>query len=345
MLAPKTKRTLLFSLLALLSACSAPPPEAADPLAFTLNGRTRDLPDGARLYLRDILTNQTVDSTLVEKNRFYFEGRLPDDPSHFYLHTADYAASKSLWLEPGEMVLDASESELQKATLSGSQTQARAEELYARLATTEDYDEQIGITLLFIREFPDSRVSASVLAGYSPNVEKERARELYDRLSEANRRSVYGRQIARYLELNRAHRPGDRYSDFSMKDPEGAVLTFSDHLGKVTLLEFWASWCGPCRQTNPELVALHEQYRAAGFRVFAVSLDFSADNWQEAIRADGLPWPQVSDLKGRNSTAALLYGVNQIPDNFLIGPEGRIVERGLWGEELRGVVDSLLSGD
>ncbi|MCB0631808.1 MAG: TlpA disulfide reductase family protein [Saprospiraceae bacterium] len=331
----------IFLLLLLLSCRSTRTQPA---MHYSLTGLAVPGADGTKLYLRDVVTNAIFDSTEVTDGRFFFTGTLPDVPAHFYLHSPDYALSKGgLWLEDTDMILDAGLGDFGQATLRGSKTQEEAEILYARLATTEDYDEQIELALQFIAEYPDNRVSAAVLAGYSQNVGKARVRELYNALSVPNQTSVYGERIRKYLEINVDHAVGDPYTDFQMSDPDGNTVKFSDHLGTVTLLEFWASWCGPCRKSNPELVELYREFYDRGFRIVSVSLDFSREEWMKAIFNDHLSWTHVSDLKGRNSTAGIIYGINTIPDNFLIDSKGKIVANYLWGEELREQLKSLLS--
>ena len=121
---------------------------------------------------------------------------------------------------------------------------------------------------------------------------------------------------------------------FTMADAEGKPVTFSSFKGKYVLLDFWASWCVPCRKDNPHLVRAYQQYKDKNFVIISVSLDDKGDKWKEAIQKDGLPWVHISDLSGMNNPVAKLYGVQPIPDNFLIDPAGNIIARGLHGEEL-----------
>lgn len=312
---------------------------------FSLTGKTDHLPEGTEIFLLDVLTNQRLDSTTVQNGRFHFKGRLPAAPTNMALHTADYSEMKSIWMENARMVFDASGASFEDARMTGSKTQEEAELLYSRLRTTEDYDEQVGIAMEFVSEYPDSRVSAAVLSGYAQNAGKARVAGLYEKLSPENKASVYGKRISDFLRLNKTHEIGGPYSDFAMKNPAGETIRFSDHLGRATLLEFWASWCGPCREENPELVEIYRQYQEKGFQIVSVSLDFSKENWVKAIREDGLPWVHVSDLGGRNSTAGIIYGINSIPDNFLLDEKGNIAGRGLWGAELRSALEQLLPAD
>lgn len=123
--------------------------------------------------------------------------------------------------------------------------------------------------------------------------------------------------------------------DIAQPNPEGKIMKLSDLRGKYVLIDFWASWCGPCRRENPHVVALYNKYKEKGFDVFSVSLDRGKDAWVNAIAADKLSWPNhVSDLKYWSSEAAKLYGVSSIPATFLIDKEGRIIAKNLRGAEL-----------
>ena len=128
---------------------------------------------------------------------------------------------------------------------------------------------------------------------------------------------------------------GEEAPDITQKNPSGKVLSLKQLRGKVVLIDFWASWCGPCRKENPMVVQIYKKYQPMGFEIFSVSLDQDKQKWEEAIAQDQLSWPwHVSDLGGWNAAPAKLYGVGSIPYTVLIDKDGKVIDIGLRGQAL-----------
>lgn len=138
---------------------------------------------------------------------------------------------------------------------------------------------------------------------------------------------------------------GTMAPDINLAMPDGTIVSLSSLRGKYVLLDFWASWCGPCRGENPNVVAVYNKFKDKNFTLYSVSLDSKKDAWESAIKDDNLAWPtHVSDLKGWTSPAAVLYGVQSIPANFLIDPTGKVIARNLRGQQLEQVVGNVIAG-
>jgi peroxiredoxin len=133
--------------------------------------------------------------------------------------------------------------------------------------------------------------------------------------------------------------------DIAEVNPEGEKISLSSMQGKYVLVDFWASWCGPCRQENPNIVRVFEKYKDKGFTVFGVSLDKSKDKWVEAIAKDNLNWTHISDLNGWQAAPAVVYGIRSIPASFLLDKEGRIIAKDLRGEALEAKIAELFADD
>ncbi|MDC6354003.1 MULTISPECIES: TlpA disulfide reductase family protein [unclassified Robiginitalea] len=367
------KKTLLIIACGLaIAACNDGGSEG-----FRIEGSLEgDLADGTQVILRKSDENMQpvdVDTATLDAGRFSFAGTA-DQPELYYLFVKGVRGGIPLILENGTIDVRAHKDSLQAAELSGTPQndayaayiQGAREKSRQRLSMNEDMrkavmekdtvmieslrdeyfellDRMTQYEKDFVRENPDALISALVLNRMlqSNAVPVAEVEELYRTLSEEIRETTHGSGISEKLESAKRTAIGAKAPAFSAPTPDGDPLALSEALGKVTLVDFWAAWCRPCRAENPNIVRVYNKYKDKGFKVLGVSLDRNAEDWKQAIADDNLDWQHVSNVRYFDEIAEL-YNVSAIPASFILDENGVIVAKNLRGDALEEKVAELL---
>lgn len=314
------------------------------------------------------------DSTHLKNGKFAFKVDVEEAVpatlrlEHLNGKQAGVFDTKECFLEPGIVEIWAKDSLLNADFVKGSQSKDYAlfrefvgleetKRLAGRVKLTKDEAELKWIqdrrrTLVnnlneryaeFVTAYPDSYFSVYALnyiSGGSLNVAL--VEPLFGSLTERLRNSPEGKELRSQIEAMKTLKIGELAPDFVQADTAGVPIRLSDYRGKYVLLDFWASWCGPCRQDNPNLVKAYQKYKDNNFTILGVSLDFKQKAWIDAIENDGLVWTNVSDLGYFKNKVAMQYAIRAVPQNYLIDPDGRIVALGLHGAALEEILAELL---
>lgn len=195
----------------------------------------------------------------------------------------------------------------------------------------------------FFKTHLDSEIALNWLERkYNIVQEKSEAEKLFAQMSDRIKNSFAGKRYQAKLNATQAIEVNVMAPDFKAADKNGKEIALSSLRGKYVLLDFWASWCGPCRKENPNVLKAYNAYKDKNFTVLGFSLDERKDAWTKAVEADKMPWTQISDLKAWNSPIAAKYGVQAIPSNFLIDPNGKIIATNLRGAKLEAELAKVL---
>ncbi len=327
---------------------------------FNIQGDLEGLSDSTYVYLR--ISDSIIDSTLNKNGHFRFKGSVSKTfNGNIYLKESN--EFKLFWFENSNYTIKGKKGHLKKATIEGGKVQSLSNELNNRkgyivksmdsidrllsnennsVALKESYISNLrklsditrDIEHQFIIDYPNSIVSAHLINSQKQNLTIDEIKNYYSLMNEETQNTNYGKLISEYINLFKNPQIGEKYVDFEQINQLGEKVKLSTLLGKYTLVDFWASWCAPCRKQNPFFNKLYQKYRRSGFQIVSVSLDENRDHWIRAMAEDKIVWPNVTDFIGYDNVPATIYGINGIPDNFLIDSTGIIIGRELSIDEL-----------
>lgn len=190
-------------------------------------------------------------------------------------------------------------------------------------------------------KYPNSITSAYIVKSNLDKADANILKEVYELFTPLVKSSNYGKEVNQLYQKAMFLENGSIAPSFTLSDKDGNSVSLNSFKGNYVLVDFWASWCGPCRQEHPDFLKIYNDYKGKGFEIVSISMDNKKENWLKAINEDKLAWTQLSDLKAKQSEVGIEYGINILPTNFLIDKEGKIIARNLKAINLKNKLDEL----
>ena len=349
-----------------LTACNNEP-------SYKILGTIEHVADGETVYLQEVQGRDLMklDSAVVKNGTFNFTGRQDSTINCYITYTTDEIRMMTeLFLENGNINVALSEESRVTGTpnndiyqvfkdkfialnkeMNGIYQKARTDSTLTdeqRAEIMKQIEEKDAAAMEMVYNTITTNITNPVglylLPSYAPAFEFEKQVALAEQIPAQYQNNERISRFINSIEVAKKTAVGQKYIDFTMNDPKGKEVKLSDFIGKnkYTLVDFWASWCGPCKKEMPNVIAAYKEYNKKGFGIVGVSLDNDGDKWKEAIKTWGMPWPQMSDLKGWECEGAAIYGVRSIPATVLVDQEGNIIARNLRGESIKEKLSELL---
>ncbi len=362
------KLSYLLAVAFLMAACSSEP-------HYVIKGKIEGS-DTITFYLQKRESGKmiSIDSAISDKGNFTMKGGKVDFPQMMYLLAGTTRKRAQFFIENSEMTITGTLDSLFKAIVTGSKTEdeyqsfilsnkplsSRYSIAYTEYqsanragdtAKTAEIEKQLdalqkemtNLQKTFVKSNPASYVTPTMLSSMAYEMEPNEIEAAINELDTAVAATPLMKSLKERVQVMKAVAVGQKAPDFTMNDVDGNPVALSSKFGaKLLLVDFWAAWCGPCRQENPNVVKVYTEFNKKGFDVYGVSLDQEKEEWIKAIADDKLTWTHVSDLQYWASAAAKMYAVNAIPANFLLDESGTIIGRNLRGEDLYNKVNEIL---
>lgn len=345
--------------------------------AFVAKGHINGLADGEVYLAFGNFNNMPADTVQVKDGNFEFKDSI-SEPCYGMLFNHDYTLRVDLLIDKGNIAISGDIDSSYDIHVAGSpvvneyaaynqslnNTKKPIQEIYEKWIASYNSGDSDGVRkykpeffaardsqgvgavklqLDFIKNHPDNNASAWELFHYLNEKSLEKSKAMFSGFSENVKNSEQGKEVNNRIATLSRIEVGNYAPGFEQNSVNDQAVTLASYKGKYVLLEFWASWCGPCRAESPNVLKAYNKYKSKGFDVLSVSLDNTKKNWETAIQKDGLLWTQVSDLKGWKNNVATLYGVQAVPANFLIDPTGKIIATNLRGDDLNQALKEYLT--
>ena len=316
--------------------------------SYTITADVSGFEDGTIVDLLNGTNGQPEGTTKVNGGKFTLTGKV-DYPDYKLLSFNKQPPYITFFLENNNITIKAKKGALETAEITGSNSNNDFVAYNKIMKQYETFFTQnipldsptmkkgAGEFEKFALQHPSSYVGPlAIYRGFQLSADVDKMEVMINKTSPEIRTTPIGNYIQQQIIDARKNPIGKPLADFSQADTAGNQVRLSSLRGKYVLVDFWASWCGPCRQENPNVLAAFQKYKNKNFTVLGVSLDKAKDPWLNAIHADNLAWQHVSDLKWWQNEVALQFGIQSIPQNFLVDPKGIVIGKNLRGPALEG---------
>ena len=335
---------------------------------YTIQGTIQGIANGMAYLTHEYDYKDHIDSAIIKDGRFILRGRLPE-PLLCTLRVTGSPQIRIFFVENTTMQVTGTVTKLFDARISGGIEQdiwngfnkvqrevigAKVMEVRKRPRDSSEHKlspkdlaeidvVKDSVMRSFVTTHTNSVATARIIYEmYIMYPDYPRAGALYALLNDKIKNCNYARRIHQNINATDKTVIGAMAPGFTLPDTTGKMITLADYKGKYVLVDFWASWCGPCRKENPYLVKAYHRFQAKGFEIISISIDASKASWCQAIQTDGLPWIHVSDGKAGQGPVPDAYGVKSIPKNVLVDKTGKIIARNLRGEELEKKLEQIM---
>lgn len=339
---------------------------------YLIKGKLTNVKVPTKIYLVNAEDQELMDSAIVKNGLFSFKGKIVNAKGAFLIANKSKleqnADSRFLFLEQGTIQVTSQEESLKAVSVSGSATnddvvlfdklvkdakrpiQSQIDKKQKETSPDQQKSEAFKNDLLllenqkmdavkkafreFIKTHPNSLVGLNGLTELADVDEFETVNALYEGLTPAVQNSPIGKRFGKKLSVLKKVSIGALIPDLALEDTSGVFTNLSSFKGHYVLIDVWASWCGPCRQENPNQLRAYNKYKGQNFKVVGMSLDTDKGKWRDAIQKDGLTWTQLIDTEAWQGPVVTTFGLNSIPQNYLIDPNGVIIGKNLIGLDL-----------